>query len=47
MMGVLDCLEKCELCPRKCGVNRLNGEKRILWGCWAWNKTGSYWASLF
>jgi len=20
-------LEKCELCPRKCGVNRLNGEK--------------------
>jgi Uncharacterized Fe-S protein PflX, homolog of pyruvate formate lyase activating proteins len=26
-MDIYKLLEKCELCPRKCGVNRLNGEK--------------------
>lgn len=26
---MIEKLKKCELCPRMCGVNRLNGEKGI------------------
>ena len=27
MENILNMLEKCELCPRQCGVNRLKGQK--------------------